>query len=110
MRIIQQSLVFLIVSLLAGTALASERSIAIDDAVVTEHDMRIEGQRVRYSATTGTQPVWDEDGKPVATLFYTYYQRTDVRDRDRKNKDIHHSIVLIFCLWGTRRFEANGFA
>uniref|UniRef100_UPI0035B50EE8 S10 family peptidase n=1 Tax=Natronospira bacteriovora TaxID=3069753 RepID=UPI0035B50EE8 len=79
-----QGLGAVLLLLLAATALASERSIAIDDAVVTEHDMRIEGQRVRYSATTGTQPVWDEDGKPIATLFYTYYQRTDVRDRDRR--------------------------
>ncbi|WP_406672066.1 S10 family peptidase [Natronospira sp.] len=69
---------------LAVTAMASERSIPIDDAVVTEHATRIQGERVRYSATTGTQPVWDDDGKSIATLFYTYYQRTDVRDRDQR--------------------------
>jgi carboxypeptidase C (cathepsin A) len=26
-------------------------------------------------------PVWDEDGKPIAGVFYTYYERTDVKDR-----------------------------
>jgi carboxypeptidase C (cathepsin A) len=26
-------------------------------------------------------PVWDEDGKAIAGLFYTYYERSDVKDR-----------------------------
>ena len=45
------------------------------------HEVTIKGVRVPYSATTGTQPVWNEAGKPIATLFYTYYQRTDVKDQ-----------------------------
>jgi hypothetical protein len=24
-------------------------------------------------------PVWDEDGKAIAGLFYTYYERTDIK-------------------------------
>nr|WP_253450314.1 carboxypeptidase [Natronospira proteinivora] len=74
----------LFLAMMVSTATASERSIAVDDAVVTEHAVRIGGERVRYSATTGTQPTWDEDGNPDATLFYTYYQRTDVRDQDER--------------------------
>ena len=49
--------------------------------VKTMHEVTIKGVRVPYSATTGTQPVWNEAGKPIATLFYTYYQRTDVKDQ-----------------------------
>ncbi|WP_188695542.1 S10 family peptidase [Bowmanella pacifica] len=60
---------------------ANNREIEVDHKVVTEHKTQIEGQRVAYSATTGTQPVWDDEGKAVATLFYTYYQRTDVKDQ-----------------------------
>ena len=26
-------------------------------------------------------PVWDEDGKAIAGIFYTYYERSDVKDR-----------------------------
>lgn len=26
-------------------------------------------------------PVWDEEGKPIAGIFYTYYERSDVKDR-----------------------------
>jgi carboxypeptidase C (cathepsin A) len=34
--------------------------------------------------TAGTQPVWDKDGKVIASLFYTYYQRSDVGDKSRR--------------------------
>ena len=54
-----------------------DRVIPADTSVITNHTVTINGIRVAYSATTGTQPVWDETGKPIATLFYTYYKRTD---------------------------------
>ncbi|MBX2845405.1 MAG: carboxypeptidase [Saprospiraceae bacterium] len=57
---------------------AQERKIPVDTTVVTQHKTTIKGQSVTYSATTGTQPVWDNMGQPIATLFYTYYKRTDV--------------------------------
>lgn len=41
----------------------------------------IKGQRVPYRVTVGTQPVWDERGAPIASVFFTYYERTDVTDR-----------------------------
>lgn len=56
------------------------RKIDTQSKVVTNHEIMIGGQKVPYSATAGTQPVWAEDGHPIATLFYTYYQRTDVKD------------------------------
>ncbi len=52
-----------------------------DSFVVTEHETTIKGQKIPYKATTGTMPVWDEDGKAIAGLFYTYYERTDIKDR-----------------------------
>lgn len=60
------------------------RAIPVESKVTTEHSVDINGSKVPYSATAGTQPVWDEDGNPIATLFYTYYQRTDVKDVDRR--------------------------
>jgi carboxypeptidase C (cathepsin A) len=53
----------------------------VDTAVTLEREVRIKGQRVPYTVTVGYQPVWDDDGEPVAALFYTFYQRSDVRDR-----------------------------
>lgn len=52
-----------------------------DASVVTNHEVTIKGQRVPYKATAGTLPVWDDDGKTIAGLFYTYYERTDVKDK-----------------------------
>jgi carboxypeptidase C (cathepsin A) len=52
-----------------------------DNQVVTQFTTTIKGQKVPFSATTGTMPVWDEDGKAIAGLFYTYYERSDVKDR-----------------------------
>lgn len=62
---------------------AQNRKIAVDTTVVTNHTTTIEGQKVSYTATAGTQPVWNEKGEPDATLFYTYYKRTDVSDSNR---------------------------
>lgn len=62
----------------------ASRSIPVESAVVTNHEVTIKGQKVSYQATAGTQPVWAEDGHPVATLFYTYYERTDVDDQERR--------------------------
>ncbi len=61
--------------------MGQERMLEAESAVITEHEATIKGQKVAYSAEAGTQPVWDEDGKPIASLFYTYYQRTDVNDQ-----------------------------
>ena len=63
-----------------ASAQEHKRSIDIDSSVVTEHETKILGKRVKYSATTGTQPVWNKKDEAVATLFYTYYQRTDIKD------------------------------
>ena len=59
---------------------AQDRKIAVDTVVTTNHTTRIKGKTVNYQAQTGTQPVWNSDGKPMATLFYTYYKRTDVKN------------------------------
>ena len=66
------------------SASAHARSIKIDSSVVTEHETKILGKRVTYSATTGTQPVWNSKDEAVATLFYTYYQRTDVKENTER--------------------------
>jgi carboxypeptidase C (cathepsin A) len=52
-----------------------------DASTTTQHDLVIKGQHVPYKATVGTIPVWDEEGKTIAGLFYTYYERSDVKDK-----------------------------
>jgi carboxypeptidase C (cathepsin A) len=55
-----------------------------DEKVITQHVSTIKGSKVPYQATTGTMPVWDEDGKTIAGLFYTYYERSDVKNRESR--------------------------
>ena len=62
----------------------ASRSLPAESKVVTNHSINIKGQRVPYIATAGTQPVWDKEGKPIASLFYTYYQRSDVTNKDSR--------------------------
>ncbi|XQW86725.1 S10 family peptidase [Thalassotalea piscium] len=58
-----------------------ERKIAIDESTTSSHTATINGKKISYTATTGTQPVWDKEGNPIATLFYTYYQRSKLKDK-----------------------------
>ena len=68
------TLLALIISL---HGVAQKRSLPVDTLVVTNHTTTIKGQKVNYTAHAGTQPVWDADGNPIASLFYTYYKRTN---------------------------------
>lgn len=60
---------------------AQDRKLPIDTVVTTQHSVAINGTPINYTAKTGTQPVWDEEGKPIASLHYTYYTRNNVKDR-----------------------------
>ncbi len=60
------------------------RKLETQSTVQTSHSVTIKGQRVQYTATAGTQPVWDENGEPMASLFYTYYERSDISDKESR--------------------------
>ena len=60
---------------------AQNRSLPADTTVVTQHAVTINGVSLTYTAETGTQPVWDENGKSIAALHYTYYTRNNIKDR-----------------------------
>src|SRR5690606_253418 len=52
-----------------------------DTAISNTDAVTIKGRSVPYRVTVGTQPAFDNENNPVASLFYTYYERTDVTDR-----------------------------
>ncbi len=62
----------------------NERKIAVDAKQTTKHSTKVKGKKFNYTATTGTQPVWDSEGNPTASLFYTYYQRSGVKDNSKR--------------------------
>lgn len=79
-----KKIIYLLFLSIPLVALAQKREIPVDTMVVTNHSTTIKGKSVDYQAQTGTQPVWDTDGNPIATLFYTYYRRTDVKNATQR--------------------------
>ena len=58
---------------------AQDSRIPVDTTVVTISEVVINGQKITYKATTGMQPVWDDHGEIIASLYYTYYKRTNIK-------------------------------
>ena len=58
---------------------AQDSRIPLDTTVVTNSEVVINGQKITYKATTGMQPVWDDHGEIIASLYYTYYKRTNIK-------------------------------
>ena len=63
---------------------AQDHRLPVDTVVTTSHEVEILGETVPYEAHAGTQPVWNEKGEVIASLFYTYYERNDVVDKDTR--------------------------
>ena len=74
----------LIWTMVIGGLCAQSRSLPADTTVITNHKTTIKGKRIEYQATTGTQPVWNEAGNPIAAVHYTYYERTDVKGQNTR--------------------------
>jgi carboxypeptidase C (cathepsin A) len=62
----------------------TDRVLAAESAVTSTGQVTIKGKVVPYKVTAGTQPVYNAEGKPSASLFYTYYERTDVTDKSKR--------------------------
>ena len=71
----------LLISFLSYT---QKRKLPIDTIVITNHSTIIKGEKLNYQAQTGTQPIWDDDGNPIASLFYTYYKRTNIKSSSER--------------------------
>jgi carboxypeptidase C (cathepsin A) len=74
-----KNIIILFCLLISFLSHAQKRKLPIDTIVITNHSTTIKGKKLNYQAQTGTQPVWDDDGNPIASLFYTYYKRTDIK-------------------------------
>jgi len=64
--------------------MAQKIELPVDTMVTTGHSVNIKGININYTAQTGTQPVWNEAGNPVASLFYTYYKRSDIKNTENR--------------------------
>jgi carboxypeptidase C (cathepsin A) len=68
----------------SSSAPSESRTLNPDKAVVTIGEVTVKGLKIPYKATAGTQPVWDDNGKIIASCFYIYYERTDVVDKAKR--------------------------
>ena len=75
-----KNIIILFCLLISFLSHAQKRKLPVDTIVITNHSTVIKGKKLNYQAQTGTQPVWDIDGNPIASLFYTYYKRTDIKN------------------------------
>ena len=66
------------------TLTSQKLKLPSDTTVITEHTTTILGNKVKYTAQTGTQPLWDKDGNPIASLYYTYYKKSDTKDFSKR--------------------------
>ena len=75
-----KNIIILFCFLISFLTYAQKRKLPVDTIVLTNQSTVIKGKKLNYQAQTGTQPVWDDDGNPIASLFYTYYKRTDIKN------------------------------
>ena len=75
-----KNIIILFFFLISFLSYAQKRKLPVDTIMLTNHSTVIKGKKLNYQAQTGTQPVWDDDGNPIASLFYTYYKRTDIKN------------------------------
>ncbi len=84
LKIMKNLLLSLFVILLGLTVYAQDRKLEVESEVISNHQTTIKGQKINYTAKVGTLPVWDDKGKTVASLFYTYYTRDGITDRTKR--------------------------
>ncbi|MGK0308470.1 MAG: carboxypeptidase C (cathepsin A), partial [Urechidicola sp.] len=70
---------FILSLIFISFTIAQDRVTANDSVVTTKHTTTIKGVSFPYTANSGTLPVW-EDEKAIASIYYTYYKRSDVKD------------------------------
>ena len=75
---------FIFIIFIIGSVNTQSLSISADTAIVTFHSTLIRNKKVEYTATTGTQPVWNDKGISVAAVHYTYYERQYVKDQSNR--------------------------
>lgn len=73
-----------LLSLVFVNTYSQDPRIPLDTMVVTTNSVVIKGKTVPYKATTGMQPVFNDNGKIIASLYYTYYKRSDIKNDENR--------------------------
>lgn len=70
--------ILLLMSITSLELYGQDRSLPADTTITSTDEVVIKGQNVPYQVDVGTQPVYGEEDEIIASLFYTYYKRTDI--------------------------------
>ena len=76
--------IFFLIVAISFSSIAQDHRIPLDTIVTTTNSVKIKGKVVPYKATTGMQPVWNDAGEVIASLYYTYYSRTDIKNTAKR--------------------------
>jgi carboxypeptidase C (cathepsin A) len=57
---------------------------AVEKLSRTQHSVTAGGQKIPYTATTGTLVLKKDDGKPLASIFFIAYTRDDTPDKSKR--------------------------
>ena len=79
-----QKILLVCVGLYFHLSFTQSLKVPTDTVVITKHKTVIKGIAMNYTAEAGMQPVWDDDGVVIASLFYTYYSRDNVKNRNER--------------------------
>ncbi|WP_209331825.1 S10 family peptidase [Lunatimonas salinarum] len=84
-KFIYQTIFHLLLVFGCVTTVHAQRNILpADTSLVSSSEVIVNGKRIPYQVTVGTQPVYGKDGEIDAALFYTYYKRSDVDQVDNR--------------------------
>ena len=84
MRLSNTATAALLLVLFAVPVFGQSRYLPVDTTITSTSEVSIKGTTIPYTVTVGTQPVWGDDGQPIASLLYTYYRRSDKTDPDTR--------------------------
>ena len=76
--------ILLILGLIPLLNYSQKIEIPLDTTVTTQHSVNINGKSIDYTAETGFLPLWNEDREPIASLFYTYYKRSGIKNTENR--------------------------
>ena len=64
-----KNLFTLLFVILVAASTFAQRVLEAESAVTSSATVTVKGKVIPYTATAGTQPVWNAEGKPIASLF-----------------------------------------
>ncbi len=73
---------------------AQDLKLATDTLITTQHQIKTQNETLSYTAEAGMLPVYDSQGKALASLHYTYYYKNE--DKKGKQEKQNRPLLISF--------------